>query len=201
MGVYYMAGIERPTSFAGAVRAGTPPSPPGWLPHLSSSVISPLCPSRTAWCSAVLPCAAGAAGGLSASCCWPATQPTSMGLPETLTTQHESLKSHKHRPPCCATTHIPVLHVSKAALLQQQADGAHVAARGRQMQRGAPLGIEDICVMLRVLQQADRWRQCSSLGTQAGGWVSDSLATSSERKKWWQLFCKGVKPRHRMQQQ
>jgi hypothetical protein len=31
------------------------------LPHRSSSVITPLCPSRTAWCSEVFPCTAGTA--------------------------------------------------------------------------------------------------------------------------------------------
>jgi hypothetical protein len=71
------------------------------------------------------------------------------------------------------TTHIPVLHVYKAALLQQQADRAHVAADSRQMQRGTPLSIEYICVMLRVLQQvignSNGDAECS-VSSQAGGW-------------------------------
>ena len=71
------------------------------------------------------------------------------------------------------TTHIPVLHIYKAALLQQQADRAHVAADSRQMQRGTPLSIEYICVMLRVLQQvignSNGDAECS-VSSQAGGW-------------------------------
>ena len=69
-------------------------------------------------------------------------------------------------------THIPVLHIYEAALLQQQADRAHVAADSRQMQWGMPLSVEDICVMLRVLQQVigkgDGDAECS-ISSRAGG--------------------------------
>lgn len=52
-----------------------------------------------------------------------------------------------------STTHIPVLHVHKAALLQQEADGADVAACRRQMQRRRALRVEHVCVVVWVLQE------------------------------------------------
>ena len=65
---------------------------------------------------------------------------------------HSPLHSSASTSP--ASTYIEVLNVHKAAPLQQQADSAHVAARSRQVQRGAALGVADLDIVLRVLQQS-----------------------------------------------
>lgn len=70
--------------------------------------------------------------------------------------------------------HIKVLHVHEALALQQEGDGAHVTALGRQVQRRHALAIEYIGVMVRLLLR------CFNGEVQGSCWDEHSVA-------WWAL--------------